>query len=132
MSLFYGVWFSEIPTPANDRSPVPMTVEPLQMTDASFAHHYDNIALPNHEHDHGAWLDRARLMAVKIARERGSCSADDVWEACPVPDGVDRRVLGGVFKPSKDWVRVGWIQSRRRSNHGRTIPVWKLADEVNQ
>lgn len=77
-------------------------------------------------------LELARLCAVRIARERGVVSFDDVFFAM-VEEGIDPLPLGNaagcVFR-GKQFVFTGhWEKSRRVSNHARVNRVWRLASD---
>lgn len=70
------------------------------------------------------WIKQARSAAIRIARESGKVTIDDVRAVCPPPDKADPRVMGAIFHPRKLWTVVGYIKSGRRENHGRPIPEW--------
>ncbi len=42
------------------------------------------------------WLREARACAKYLAQRNGQVSADDVWERCPIPEGMDPRIMGAV------------------------------------
>lgn len=71
------------------------------------------------------WLAEARALAVRIYRERGEVTADDIWNEFRPPEGVDGRLLGPVFA-TKEWEKVGERRSERGNNNNRYIAVWKL------
>ena len=71
------------------------------------------------------WLSQARHKALEIALRRGEVCADDIHEECPVPGGIDPRVMGAVFA-SKDWLKVGYTQSKRKVCHNRPIAIFQL------
>ncbi|MEM1371941.1 MAG: hypothetical protein AAGG72_06910 [Pseudomonadota bacterium] len=71
------------------------------------------------------WLANARDAARNIAKRKGQCTADDVRQECPVPQGMDGRVMGAVFR-SDEWVPGEFINSKRRTCHNRPIRVFRL------
>lgn len=77
-----------------------------------------------------AWVAAAKVVAMHIARDCGSVTSDDVRLACPIPTGVDPRILGAVFKglPLR---RRGYRETQFRQAHGRPISVWVLDPEKN-
>jgi hypothetical protein len=92
-------------------------------------HEYEQAVLPIQEAYHSAFLEKARAAAVRLAKLAGNAgiTADDIHDVCPVPKGIDPRVLGGVFKPKELWELVGYQKSRRsKQNHGRPISIWRL------
>ena len=68
------------------------------------------------------WLESARFYALLIARhnrKRFVC-ADDIHQVCPIPEGVDPRVMGAVFK-IPELVPDGYVQTKRACAHARPI-----------
>lgn len=70
------------------------------------------------------WVEQARTVAAEIAKANNHVTADDVWKACPPPEGVDGRLLAKVFT-KRDWELVGRTPSARGRNQARQIAVWK-------
>jgi len=69
-------------------------------------------------------LEEARSVAVRIARERGVVTADDVFRA--IPGLVLGPAAGSLFRGGP-WICTGqWKKSERVSNHARAIRVWML------
>lgn len=87
---------------------------------------YEQQILPLQEETHGPWIEKARVVARQLARERGAVTIDDVREVCPPPAGVDGRVMGAVFRPRKDWECVDYRKSWRRECHGRPVGIFVL------
>lgn len=90
---------------------------------------YEQAVLPLQEEAHETWIDRARDVARRLARQRGAITIDDVRDECPPPEGIDPRVMGSVFKPKKDWICVDYRKSWRRENHGRPVGIWRLREQ---
>ena len=82
-----------------------------------------DAALDALEQARRAWVGRARFAAFFIVGQRGEVSADDIHEHCPVPEGVDPRAMGAVFRRGSFRV-LRYQPSRRAINHARLIPVW--------
>jgi hypothetical protein len=88
---------------------------------------YVQGVLPFQELAHADYVARARKAARELSTVRGCITIDDVWDVCPVPPGIDPRVLGAVFKGSHEqWEAAGYQRSRRKVNHGRPVAVWRL------
>lgn len=67
------------------------------------------------------WLSRARALAAEIYATTGApVSVDDVRARLPLPDGVDTRVMGVVFRKG-DWVLVDYVKSNRKESHHRPV-----------
>ena len=71
------------------------------------------------------YVVKARRIARLHALTHGTVTSEDVRKKAPVPDGMDPRILGAVFRTS-EWKRVGFRQTPRASAHCRPISVWKL------
>lgn len=71
----------------------------------------------------GDWLERARSIAVIIARGKGHVTSDDIWATCPPPVG-NENAMGSVFK--QGFIPVDYVQSQRPSAHARMIRRWRL------
>ncbi len=91
------------------------------MTDATAAR---EEVLDLFEETRQDYLAEARAMAQILAFHKGIITINDVREACPVPEGIDPRVLGAVLR-GPAWEPVGFVQSTRRTCHGRPIRQFK-------
>lgn len=105
------------------RDPAPLLIEDTSMV---LETDYSKIVLPDQEAKHAEWISHARAVAILIARDRGHVSSDDLWERCPPPSGVDPRVMAAAFAERAIWEMAGYVKSRRKINHGRTIAEWRL------
>ena len=75
------------------------------------------------------WLKAARKVAIELAQKdpQGLCTIDAVRAHCPVPEGVDPKVCGAVFKGEKGrWEFFTLARSSRKEAHGRPVTVWQL------
>lgn len=72
------------------------------------------------------WIASARTEARKIAKKNGSVTINEVRAAVPIPNGVDPRVAGGVFRGG-EWLCLGYVSSARNTSHGRPIARFALA-----
>lgn len=79
------------------------------------------------EQSRRAFLNKARAAAVRLARQNGKVTVDDVHAECPVPKGLDGRVMGAVFRDRNLWSPVGFRRSTRSICHGRPIQEFVLA-----
>lgn len=89
---------------------------------------YVQEVLPFQEKQFPELVRRLRETARKLAAERGEITSDDIHGEYPIPTGVDPRIMGSVFMPRRDWVRVGQRKSKRGVNHGRFITIWRLRE----
>jgi hypothetical protein len=76
------------------------------------------------------YLEAARKAAVRIARERGSVSFDEVRRECPIPGGFHRNIAGGIFK-TKQFIWSGVKKSTTPSRKGGMIGVYTLREQLN-
>lgn len=73
------------------------------------------------------WLAAARAWARQYARGRDSITINDVRRYGPaIPEGVDPRVAGAVFRDTDQWERLGYTNSKRRTSHGRPVMAFRL------
>ena len=86
---------------------------------------FDGEILPLFEQSRAAWLAEARLVALKICKKRGYVTADEVRKVCPIPPGIDPRVMGAVFIRSL-FRKVAYVNSARRTCHGRPIAIFEM------
>lgn len=72
---------------------------------------------------------RLQETALRLARERGTITSDDVWDAHPIPAGIEPRIMAAAFKPRTLWRKTGvYVPTRRPSANRRPIPCWQLRD----
>jgi len=70
------------------------------------------------------WLEQGRQYATKYATKHGFVTSDDVVAEIGNPAG-HMNASGSLFKGGQ-FKKVGDIQSRRTTAHGRTIGIWQL------
>jgi hypothetical protein len=75
------------------------------------------------------WIEAARKAAHEIATIKGEVSADDVWAACPPPEGMNRKLMMAAF-PRHEWEKIGLKRSERRECHNREVAVWRRKGDV--
>ena len=78
------------------------------------------------ERTRAEWIARALTEArVLIARD-GYVTTDSLRDVCPVPEGVDARVVGAVLN-KRNFLDAGPTKTSRRTSHGRPISKWILS-----
>ena len=85
----------------------------------------------NHKARRSLCLLQARRALLLDVLANGSVTADDVWDAIAVPEGIDRRCLGSVPGPlvRRGIIRsVGRVPAIRPECHGSLINLWHLAN----
>jgi hypothetical protein len=85
----------------------------------------------NSESGRALYLLRARRALLLDLLATGSATADDVWDAVPIPDGLDAGCVGAVPGPlvRSDIIQsAGLVESVRPGRHGALIHLWRLAD----
>lgn len=86
---------------------------------------FDYEVLPLFQERRGDYLALARAAARMLAHKNGTVTVDDVRAICPPPDGVDGRVCGAIFA-GREFERVGFVNSQRKTCHGRPLSVFQL------
>lgn len=92
---------------------------------------FDKEVLPLFEEreSQAKWIERARKVAVELARTHGYVTSDMIWSKCPPPSEFEPRVMGAVFA-NQGLVKDGWVQGTRKVSHGRPISKWVLPPKV--
>ena len=75
------------------------------------------------------WLMQARDLAYRIALADGEVTADDLHKHLPIPDGVDRRIVGSVFNGMQC---IRYQKSKRKQCHFRPIGVFTIKGKRNE
>jgi hypothetical protein len=86
---------------------------------------FSTTVQPLFEEHRAEWLAWARRTAMEIAQRRGSVCIDDIRALCPLPENVDPRVCGAVFRTS-DFIGGEYVNSGRAINHHRPIRLFRL------
>ena len=79
-----------------------------------------------------AYLSAAERAGRRLLKRSARISSVDIAEACPIPDGVEPRVLGALMRRlSRDLGLeiVGYRRSGRKKNHDRPVAVWGRPNE---
>lgn len=71
------------------------------------------------------FLDYARWVARKICSEKGHVTIDDIREVVQLPQGIDGRVYGAVFR-GDGWIKTGYTQTTVKSSHRRPIAIFTV------
>ena len=69
------------------------------------------------------YIAEARDVADYLSTSRESFTADDVTRLCPVPAGMDGRVMGAVLT-TRRYKKLGSTSSTRVGRHACPIAVW--------
>ena len=78
------------------------------------------------------WLAYARSVAVRIAREWGCVSSDDLWAAgITPPPNTSSNIFGSVFAGDSRFVFMGYVKSQRPSAHRNLLRVWRLSETTD-
>ena len=86
------------------------------------------IALHEKTPSGALWLALAKSAAEALVRRNGEVTADDVRAIVgDPPKTCDGRIMGAVFHRSL-FVRVGYVQSKRKINHAKMIAVFELRE----
>lgn len=74
------------------------------------------------------WVNGARTVAIRLLRKRHTITIEDVLAEYKFPKYLHRNTIGSVFQDGH-FIPVGYVPSRRRVSHGRTIRQWTLNDK---
>lgn len=74
------------------------------------------------------WVDAARSWAMSHAADGRIITINDVRrDGPPIPEGIDPRVCGCVFR-TDDWIQCGYTASPRKLSHRRPVARFRRAD----
>lgn len=99
--------------------------EPLPLFDGIAALAAKDEALDAHEERQSGWLQRARAAAWRIAKSRGTVTADDVRHE--VGDPPSPNVMGALFRSSEFTWTGHWQRSELVRGKGNMQRVWRVA-----
>lgn len=81
--------------------------------------------LPMFEESNAELVAKLRKAALELgAKNPDGITADDIHDVCPIPPGVDPRIMGSAFEKGL-WIKAGWTATRRKSAHSRPVRIWK-------
>ena len=80
-----------------------------------------------HEKHRKELLEEARSIGREICLEKGEVSIEDVRPLLTIPDHIDKRVLGSVFR-GPDWEFVRYQTGTRASCHNRAVAVFQFVE----
>jgi hypothetical protein len=87
-----------------------------------------------HAGDKHSYIGLVRRVACRLAQERASFDADDLWEHIPKPPpGVDPRVIGPALRGLQGDGLIEHVHYKRLDvvrTHGRPQSVWRAKDPV--
>ena len=83
--------------------------------------------LEQHELSKPEYLARARAAARELLATRESITVNDVRAVCPVPNGMEPRVMGAIFRTADFEATGEFVQSGRKTCHNRSIRRFRLA-----
>ena len=76
--------------------------------------------------DHAGWLEDARRLALYLADQQGTVTADDLRGRIELPPGAHRNLWGAVWNDPR-FKRVGYRKAQHPDAHARVIAVWSRA-----
>ena len=90
-------------------------------------------ALTNHETNRKAILLKARHVFIQHLLQSGESTADHIREVIELPPDINPSCLGAVPAPlARAGIvqRGGYVVSRRKESHARTLSLWQLLDRA--
>jgi hypothetical protein len=81
-----------------------------------------------YKHEREEYRRSAAETAVRIAKEKGFVSADDIHEHCPPPASLDGRIIGTILSHISELKPLHYAKSKRKVCHYRPIVIFGLKD----
>ena len=95
------------------------------MNDVQLGLDLRNHALSLLERRRKRYVHNARVVAMRLIRENGKVTVDDLRNRYPPPPDFDARVLGAVLM-DKQFEKIGNTHTTRPSSHHRPIGIFVL------
>jgi len=74
-----------------------------------------------------SWLQKARLEAMMIVRQRKTVTINDLREVIELPKDFSPNTWGAVFK-CKDFKAIGYEKATHPEAHARAIRIYTLTE----
>ncbi len=74
---------------------------------------------------HDNWSGKAKHYAIEFAKTHGYVTPDDIHTICPMPPGLNRNAMGGLFATAKELEFVRYDKSKRPERHGARNGVYR-------
>jgi hypothetical protein len=74
-----------------------------------------------------SWLQKARLEAMMIVRQRKTVTINDVRKVIKLPEDFSPNTWGAVFK-CKDFKAIGYEKANHPEAHARVIRIYTLKE----
>lgn len=88
-----------------------------------------DIILWRHEQTKKHYIYAARGLAVRICRERGEVTINDIREKLPPPEDMHPSVLGAVLR-DKRFIHTGrYTSAKHTASHARKVGIYKLKEK---
>lgn len=87
---------------------------------------FDKKVIPMFEGGRGKeWLEEARVVAEKLGSSGSLVDVNMVRDVVPPPEDIDPRIMGAIFR-TKQWKKIGYVNSGRATCHNRPIAQFVL------
>ena len=75
------------------------------------------------------WIDKARDMAIWVAKQSGKVTINDVRQLIDLPDDFHHNTWGAVLRGDA-FEPIGYCQATHPSAHARVVRVYKLKEQA--
>jgi hypothetical protein len=82
--------------------------------------------LMRHEQTKKHYIYAARGLAVRICKERGEVTINDIREQLPPPEGMHPSVLGAVLRDKRFQHTGRYMSAKHTASHARKIGIYTL------
>lgn len=73
-----------------------------------------------------AWIEKARMIATWICKDKGSVTSDDVRDKLLIPSEFNPNIMGAVLRPPYFEWTGRMVKSTRKEAHSRMIREWRI------
>lgn len=88
-----------------------------------------DIMLLRHEQTKKHYIYAARGLAVRICRERGEVTINDIRQQLPPPEDMHPSVLGAVLRDRR-FIHTGrYTSAKHTASHARKVGIYQLKEQ---
>lgn len=88
-----------------------------------------DIVMLHHEQTKQHYLYAARGLAVRICKEKGEVTINDIRDKLPPPEEMHPSVLGAIFRDRR-FIHTGrYTTAKHLASHARKVGIYQLKEQ---
>ena len=85
-----------------------------------------DIVMYRHEQTKRVFLYTARVLAVKVIKEKGEANINDIRERMPIPEDIHPSALGAIFRDKRFQHTGRYTTAKHSASHARKVGIYTL------